>query len=207
MTAKVRTSTSSEEVVKAPRVRSRRVVPSTPAETPARMRQTIECVEIPSRVITTGKKSVADVVDLTQELEDLIIAATPSKPSREASAVSSLSLVTVDNLLNACSSPIIQSFTDFLSSPTLLGLLPSRAQPVFAKIGEASYSEVFSIKRGKHDLIIKVVPLLPACAAVSETSQGAEVPDCSSPEEVLKEVEITQTMAQLKEGGFVDFKG
>jgi hypothetical protein len=208
VSAQIRTSTSSEEVVKAPRARGRRVIPNTPKETPRDSRETLECVEIPSRArSTTTKKDVFDVIDLTEELDDLIIVATPSKPSRRTTPASASSPVTIDTLLSACSSTDIHPFTDFLSSSELLGLLPSRAQPVFSKIGEASYSEVFSIKRGRHDLIIKIVPLLPACCSSSTTSENTEIPDCSSPGEVLREVAITRKMTGLEGGGFVDFRG
>lgn len=208
ISAKARTSSSSEDVVKAPRAGGRRVIPTTPKETPIKGHETLECVEIPSRVrLTTAKKNVTDIIDLTEELEDLIIAATPSRPSRQVTPATTSSQGTLHALLSACSSNEIHAFNDFLSSSVLLGLLPSRAHATFTKIGEASYSEVFSIKRGKHDLIIKVVPLLPACSMPSTSSEETEVPDCSSPEEVLREVEITQTMTRLEGGGFVEFKG
>lgn len=168
----------------------------------------MECVEIPSRAVqSTSKKSLIDIAGLTEDLGDLIIAASPSEPSRQASPSISPSLGSIDKLISSCSLSEICAFDDFLRSPALLNLLPSRAQPSFAKIGEASYSEVFSIKRGKFDLIIKVVPLLPACSSSLLSQTDIEVPDCSSPDEVLREVEITKTMSRLKGGGFVDFKG
>jgi serine/threonine-protein kinase haspin len=109
----------------------------------------------------------------------------------------------LDALLRAASSHETHDFETFLTSDYLLDLLPSRAQPSFSKIGEASYSEVFSVQRGKQELVIKIVPLLPVCQR-----QGTdEVPDCSSPEEVLREVEITKTLAALPNAGFVDIKG
>jgi serine/threonine-protein kinase haspin len=177
--------------------------------TPIKVRQQLECVEIPStRQII--RAAPIDVIDLTEDLQDLSIAQTPSKPpSTSCSSTSSPGVVQagpqnpLDELVRACTGNAILPFDTFLSSQAFLDLMPSRAQAGITKIGEASYSEVYSVRRGKYEVVIKVVPLFPDCKRKSVT----EIPDCSSPDDVLREVEITKTMSNLPDGGFVGYRG
>lgn len=204
---------SSEEKIKPPRAaRGRRVIPPTPSTvasastaTPIKQKQVFDCIELRSRAKSTVMKEVFDLTDLTTELEEIQL--TPSKSAQSsisATSVSSTSDVdALGALLQACSTTETLNFDSFLASSHLLDLLPSRAQPSFSKIGEASYSEVFSVKRGKQELVIKVVPILPVC----QKEATPEVPDCSSPEDVLREVEITKRLASLDTSGFIDIKG
>jgi serine/threonine-protein kinase haspin len=195
---------SEEEKVRPRRApRGRRIIPSTPSTLPAPAKPTevLDCIELPRRVKPTIRKNIVEVFDLTEELADLQIS--PSKPAQPSEASTSHSLSPLEALLQASSQPEAFDFDSFLTSDHLLDLLPSRAQPSFSKIGEASYSEVFSVQRGKQELVIKVIPLLPVC----QREGTDEVPDCSTPEEVLREVEITKTLAALPSTGFVDIKG
>jgi len=50
---------------------------------------------------------------------------------------------------------------------------------------------------------VKVIPL----GEESQSSVGEEKPDCSSCEDVKREIEITKRMTGLEGGGFVTFLG
>lgn len=185
-----------------------------PVYTPIKARQTLDCVEIPLASRTQPKSTFravtpSEIIDLTAELSSLdVIDAAPDTPVRAPLRTTpSASCITtvhpLDNLLSACTSKNILPFADFLSSKPFLDLIPSRAQASVTKIGEASYSEVYSVKRGKKEVVvIKVVPLFPACS-----DNSSDVPDCSEAADVLRELEITKTLSGLEGGGFVDYKG
>ena len=181
----------------------RRVAPPTSAAlaTPVRSKEVFDCIEVSSRARSGLGKSIVDISEITEELDELQLS--PSKTAISLSSSTSTSPSPLEALLRAASSQETHDFDYFLTSSHLLDLLPSRAQPSLSKIGEASYSEVFSVQRGKQELVLKVVPLLP----VRQREGTDEVPDCSSPEDVLREVEITKTLAGLPSGGFVDIKG
>lgn len=72
------------------------------------------------------------------------------------------------------------------------------------KVGEASYSEVFGFSQSAEDadLVLKVIPLFSGTVEAD-----GSFPDCSSPEDVLREIEITKKMNQVPGGGFVEFRG
>lgn len=74
-----------------------------------------------------------------------------------------------------------------------------RASLKYRKIGDASYSEVFSIG----DLVLKVVPLAVEIETDSEDDSedgDIEIPFKSSPESVLKEVMITKVTGDTVDG-------
>lgn len=170
----------------------------------AKTRESLDCVEIalPARKIIQSKAIDSEVIDLTSDLSSLDIGSSHTKTSAPLRSDTS----TVDglqSLLSSCSNTAIQPFAEFLFSSTILNLVPGRAQPEITKIGEASYSEVYSVSRGRDQVVIKVVPLSPACA----TQLGIDPPDCSDPAEVKREVEITKRLSGLGEGGFIEYKG
>jgi hypothetical protein len=114
------------------------------------------------------------------------------------------------DLLDICSSNTTQPFEDFLSSATFLATTwpssKSKSSTTIRKIGEASYSEVYGVKMGKEEVVVKVVPLsYPTGPAHNE--DGGDMPECSSISDVRREIEITQRMSGLKGGGFVGFLG
>lgn len=107
----------------------------------------------------------------------------------------------LETLIQACSSTSVQEFNTFIKSFPLF----SASKDVFVtKVGEASYSEVFGFSQSAEvvDLVLKVIPLF---SGTVETD--VPFPDCSSPEDVLREIEITKKMNQVPGGGFVEFRG
>ena len=164
-----------------------------------RPRQTLDCVEI---VATPAPAKGDQIGDLATQLFGLDINEAPS--SSKATPVDTPA-DPLNELLASCDHTSIIPFSEFLDSHVLSAILPGRSRFEVKKIGEASYSEVFSLKRGKEIVVVKVVPLLPACEV--ETTEGDEVPDCSDPKDVLREVTITRTLSGLEKGGFVACKG
>jgi len=118
-------------------------------------------------------------------------------------------------------------FTSFVSSPLSPFSTPSTAETPWTKIGEASYSEVFSTfstVRGE-EIVVKIIPVASKDSNMVndddedeiETAEGRgrkdqEVtPDCSDWESVKREIEISKWLGgddqerQVK--GFVRFRG
>ncbi|WVQ84372.1 hypothetical protein IAT38_006524 [Cryptococcus sp. DSM 104549] len=151
-----------------------------------RPRMVFEGVVLPLR---TSKKSRGTQVE---ELADKLgkVAISSSLPESRSSLAS---------LLSVCSSSTIHPFSSFIASQPFL---PSPVNGI-RKVGEASYSEVFGLlsEEGK-ELVIKVIPLFEG-----EVESEKQLPDCSAPEDVLREVEVTKRMGGVPGGGFVDFKG
>jgi len=107
----------------------------------------------------------------------------------------------------------VHDFSAFISSPAVVALLDPETQasgPSFKKIGEASYSEVYSmgIQKGKK-IVIKVIPLVEHGNEVAVRVDGKELPDTSYPRDVLRELEITQRMGggEGATSRFVNFLG
>ncbi|GAA5928734.1 hypothetical protein JCM1841_001039 [Sporobolomyces salmonicolor] len=108
-------------------------------------------------------------------------------------------------------SPAPFAFTSFISSPPS-PLLPSScsSSPVWRKIGEASYSEVFSTcSENGAEMVVKIIPIAPI---EGETEgNGKQMPYMSDWEAVRREIEVSRLLgAEGPEGGlrgFVRFKG
>lgn len=103
-----------------------------------------------------------------------------------------------NNLVSACTLTEVHDFSTFISSPAVVSLLDPENQasgPSFKKIGEASYSEVYSmgIQKGKK-IVIKVIPLVGHGDEAAVSVDGKELPDTSYPRDVMRELEITQRM-------------
>jgi serine/threonine-protein kinase haspin len=61
---------------------------------------------------------------------------------------------------------------------------------------------VYGFSQGADEVVIKVIPL-----QANSVVSGDDLPDCSKPEDVLKEVEMTKKMSNVREGGFIGYKG
>ncbi|BGP04973.1 hypothetical protein JCM10049v2_000775 [Rhodotorula toruloides] len=105
--------------------------------------------------------------------------------------------------------PTIFSFTSFISSPPSPPFC-SAPFPLWRKIGEASYSEVFVTDAGGgEDLVVKVIPVAPADSTARVPSkEGEELPYMSDWEAVMREIEVSRALGG-EDGleGFVKFKG
>lgn len=125
----------------------------------------------------------------------------------------SLSAVSpLDQLLAACRQADPIPFDDFLRSPALLpasAAAPARSLPRFTKVGEATYSEVFSVqprarggKKGPaadHQVVMKVIPLVDGGFDVSlhEDDDDEYVPEYSIPEDVAREINMGRLVGGL----------
>lgn len=134
----------------------------------------------------------------------------------------SSSLSPLDELLRACRQSAPISFDTFFSSPSLLP--PARAgsrgstAPRFSKIGEATYSEVFSVQQGgrgkkssistftDQTVVMKVVPLVVEGLDVSlhEDDDEEYEPEYSRPEDVAREINMGRLVGGLD--GFLALK-
>ena len=147
------------------------------------------------------------ILDITEDISQITIAEGVPTTNHQDD---------LERLTQTATLPIVQDFTDFLSSPPVLSLLDSsqRASGLkIRKIGEASYSEVFAVTiREEKEIVVKVIPLYDPSTAPSTTSsiepgtRGSH-PDTSAPGDVLRELEITKRMCELPGGGYIDFLG
>lgn len=101
-------------------------------------------------------------------------------------------------------------FTDFVRSPPA-PLCPSAAAE-WRKVGEASYSEVFSAPGAEgHELVVKIIPISPwAVGKAPKPSKTAEeVPFMSEWHSAEREVALSSLLGgdQDRVDGFVKFKG
>ncbi|WWD18745.1 hypothetical protein CI109_103199 [Kwoniella shandongensis] len=197
---------------KVPRVVRRAVIVphSSPAalsparRTPAKGQDVLEGVVIPikssAKKPTTSGKGVRG---LTSKLARVTIEDSPAPTERSIKPPQPKD--TLPLLLKQCTSTIIQPFATILNSsdiPSFTGL---------TKVGEASYSEVFGLTTTSStnnavDFVLKIIPLLDEQSREA-TSKDGPMPDCSSPEDVAREIEVTKTMGQVPGGGFVKFQG
>jgi len=152
-----------------------------------------------------GSKTTVSVSDITEDVCNLSIE-TPTcstlSPEQE-----------FENLVSACTLKAVHDFSAFVSSPAVISLLDPASQdsgPSFTKIGEASYSEVYSmgVQKGKN-IVIKVIPLVDHGEEIAVSADGKDLPDTSHSRDVLRELEITKRMGD-GEGAtsrFVNFLG
>jgi hypothetical protein len=139
------------------------------------------------------------ISEVTEEVSNLSIETEPTaSPSASTSTLSPIQ--ELDRLVAASTSTQVQDFSTFVSSQAVLSLLDptsdssSSSSSALRKIGEASYSEVFSMGIvGGNKIVIKVIPLVN-----HETGDVAseDIPDTSYPRDVLRELEITQRMGE-----------
>ena len=108
-------------------------------------------------------------------------------------------------ILAIASSPSLHDFTTFVSTP----LPPFAPNSTWRKLGEASYSEVFSVVDSNgSEMVVKIIPI----ALESPVEGGAEVetvredlPYSSECAAVLREIKISQGVGGMD--GFVNFRG
>jgi serine/threonine-protein kinase haspin len=128
-----------------------------------------------------------------------------SSPTPPPAILPEPELNNLDDLLQACSSKSVQPFQSFQTSSIFISNVWPKVRkpnPVIRKIGEASYSEVFGLKVGNQEVVVKVIPLL---SGENVSVQGGDRPDCSECGDVKRELEVTKRMAGIPNGGFVDF--
>lgn len=151
----------------------------------------------PSNKATITQITTSTIVsNITDEITNLAIETEPV-----ASTSTSLSKSQeFERLVAACTSTRVHDFSQLLTSPAVSSLLGQGsssmppAKSALRKIGEASYSEVFSMGIvGGNKIVIKVIPLVDHQKDVTSTEE-AEFPDTSYPRDVLRELEITQRM-------------
>ncbi|GMK53746.1 hypothetical protein CspeluHIS016_0103320 [Cutaneotrichosporon spelunceum] len=111
------------------------------------------------------------------------------------------------SLLTCSTTKKIVPFSEAFTTPDFAKLLPSSMPPTVTKVGEASYSEVFSVGEGDCAVVVKVVPLLGKASYSTRGKAAASLPDCSAIPDVVREIEITRRMSQTPGGGFVEFLG
>ena len=179
----------------------RRIIrsPSSSTDTPPSRKLVFDGVELPTR------RSRDTGLNLAERLARVTI---DEKPTREkAERISH----PTNELLSVCSSSDIVPFPHFLQSANLLNLIPAstnttntNSKLTTQKIGEASYSEVYGISRDDTEVVIKVIPLLDDVLQIDDED---ELPDCSSFEDVVREIVITRRMTGINGAGFVDFLG
>ncbi|WVN89898.1 uncharacterized protein L203_105128 [Cryptococcus depauperatus CBS 7841] len=176
----------------------RKTSPSLPTEHSRRRRRLVfDGVVIPSK---TEKEKIDvdclahDIAQITindvQELVEL-----PEETSTNIDA-------SIKDLLQICSSQSVHCFSSLIESlPFSTFGVP--IDPV--KVGEASYSEVFGISSqndGIKDFVIKIIPIFDG-----RTGSNISLPDCSMPEDIVREIGVTKRMGDVPNGGFVSFKG
>ncbi|KAK8858853.1 hypothetical protein IAR55_003083 [Kwoniella newhampshirensis] len=197
---------------KVPRVARRAViVPHSPAATPNRVSRTtaegkgrdvLEGVVIPLK--SSAKKP--SVQGLTDRLSRVTIEDSLAPAGRNLKKTTSLQEKhPLTSLVQQCTSSTVHPFSTFLQSSHL----PKFAE--ISKVGEASYSEVFGLTTATTDsassgvdLVLKIIPLLDGEA--NDIIDGP-LPDCTSPEDVAREIQVTKRMGNVPGGGFVTFKG
>lgn len=101
-------------------------------------------------------------------------------------------------------------FTSFVESPLAPFAVPSTAEAPWRKIGEASYSEVFSTSSVEgEEMVVKIIPI--ASIDASGDEGDADVPFSSDWQAVKREIEISHSLGgddeQTRIEGFVRFKG
>jgi hypothetical protein len=152
---------------------------------------------------STSRKATTQITstisEVTEEVSNLSIETEPfASPSASTSTLSPIQ--EFNRLVAASTSTQVHDFSTFISSPAVMSLLDpdsgsnSSSSSALRKIGEASYSEVFSMGIvGGKKIVIKVIPLVN-----HETGDVAseDIPDTSYPRDVLRELEITQRMGE-----------
>ncbi|BGP21844.1 other/Haspin protein kinase [Rhodotorula toruloides] len=127
-------------------------------------------------------------------------------PRRLPSASTHPAPTAIAPLLPLLLCPTIFSFTSFISSPPSPPF-SSAPFPLWRKIGEASFSEVFVTDAGRgEDLVVKIIPVAPADPTMAKAEE--ELPYVSDWEAVMREIEVSRALGG-EDGldGFVKFKG
>jgi hypothetical protein len=127
-----------------------------------------------------------DILNTSVESNLTLIASTPKK-EKESTAEAKTG---IDLLLQFCLKDEVVDFTEFMN-----GVL---ATAEVKKLGEASYSEVFTLIHGNGTkTVLKVVPFNETTDEKSSSSSNLE--------DILQEIRISKAMSEMD--GFADFKG
>ncbi|ORX37137.1 hypothetical protein BD324DRAFT_624931 [Kockovaella imperatae] len=203
------------EIVRPVRVRrARRIITRSPSSSvsPAKLRALpvgtpprsskplFEGVEIQTKKrVTSGSSLIAKFSQITIDLTE--------SDESFTTAPETVERVPIEDLLSICTFSRVCPFSGFLSSTAFANLLTSAAAgSKVQKIGEATYSEVFGVRSGAQEVVVKIIPLEhEKTSAVSSAEK--DLPDLSSVRDVLKEIETTKHLKGLAGGGFVDYRG
>ena len=206
-----------EEVVRPARFRrARRIATRSPSTSASPATVKAEPRKVSRKVSATAAKPLFDGIEivskkrvtsgssLVDRFAKITIDLTESDDSF-TTAPETGEVVPIEDLLHVCSFTRICPFSGFLSSAAFSNLLSrSGAEPKVRKIGEATYSEVFGVRSGIQEVVVKIIPL---------ENEGPiyvgdkDLPDLSSVRDVLREIETTKHMTGLEGGGFVEFLG
>ena len=128
-----------------------------------------------------------DIVDVSlASTAETLIASTPKKEEKVASELKE----GIDLLLQFCLKGEVVGFTEYID-----GILQSAE---VRKLGEASYSEVFTLKhKDGATNVLKIVPFF-----VNSDSKDNSM---SNLDDILQEIRISRAMANIE--GFADFQG
>ena len=125
-----------------------------------------------------------DVSVVSASTGETLIASTPKKEGKEKAEPKE----GIDLLLQFCSQEEVPVFFDYISELLVDGEI--------RKLGEASYSEVFTLKHG--DGTTAVLKIVPFAAEGKDNS-------VSNLDDILQEIRISRAMTNIE--GFADFQG
>ena len=125
-----------------------------------------------------------DVSATSTSTAETLIESTPKKEGKEGvKQAEGIAL-----LLQFCSKEEVVEFSEYITELLLAGEI--------RKLGEASYSEVFTLKRGDGTTaVLKIVPFAP---------EGDD-PSISNLEDIVQEIRISRAMTNIE--GFANFHG
>ncbi|TYJ56443.1 hypothetical protein B9479_002846 [Cryptococcus floricola] len=172
-----------------------------PTKPTVRRRLVFDGVAIP---VAPGHR-LANMDRLSARMAQITITEDPSPRPDKSKGKAEATTDPVQKLVEGCSIKAVHDFTTLLRN---FPLLSSSAKAVVTKVGEASYSEVFGfsspVDTESDPLVIKIIPLL---SEPGDVGGDTPMPDCSDPEDVLREIEVTKHMSNVPGGGYVQFKG
>jgi Haspin like kinase domain len=140
-------------------------------------------------IVESGRGSVEENTDVdTSVTSTLTLISTPKRDNKLENATET-SLI--EQLLQFCDTPDILDFTEYITSLTETHSL--------TKLGEASYSEVFTLTDVNTKSVLKIVPFVEHTEDLS--AQDISVSNLA---DILQEVRISRAMTSAQ--GFADFK-
>jgi hypothetical protein len=190
-------------------VQRRKTVPISSSRIDTSPRRSLpSTTSVPRIASTSSSTSLDEVEQIVRHLETISIDHSDSPTSATLSSKIATTQHSFPSkftpLLVASSSPIAFDFTSFVAAPPL----PFASSP-WHKIGEASYSEVFSARDIEgNEMVIKIIPISDHDGPTGDDIDELEdVPYSSEWESILREVEISRLVGeQDSTNGFVKFK-
>ncbi|GAA5872502.1 hypothetical protein JCM16303_004539 [Sporobolomyces ruberrimus] len=154
----------------------------------------------------------AEELHLSSDSEPEILSTPPEL--REPSLSSLPFPPTLSPLLASTLSPNAQrpyDFASFVKSPLSPFAVPSTISTPWRKIGEASYSEVFSTTSTEgEDLVVKIIPVAPLDVDNAAVALNEDLPFSSEWQAVKREIEMSQWLGgdgERRIEGFVHSRG